>query len=117
MVDGLALDGAGNAAVEALARSVCRWVEKRAATLGLDATNPLNPGMLGWPVEEGQAQIFTSLQDESDEIKLSEGSLMVPLKSLSFVVGMGSGVLNTDNPCLFCVLKGNCRYQGQHAKN
>jgi hypothetical protein len=117
IVGGLALDGAGNAAVEALARSVCRWLEERAAALGWDATNPLNPGMEGWPVEEGQAQIFHSLHSESNGIQLNEGSLMLPLKSLSFVVGMGSGVLNSDNPCQFCVLKGNCRYQNQHAAN
>ena len=117
MVDALALDGAGNAAVEALARSTCRWLDERAAARGWETTTPLNPGMQGWPVEEGQAQIFNSLRAESDQISLNAGLLMEPLKSLSFIVGMGSGVLNSGSPCDFCVLKGNCRYQNQHAKH
>ena len=117
IVRGLALDGAGNAAVESLAHSICLWLETRAAAEGWEATNPLNPGMVGWSVEEGQQQIFDSLRGESDEITLNESFLMEPLKSLSFIVGMGSGVLNSGTPCQFCVLKGNCRYQNQHAQS
>jgi hypothetical protein len=117
IVNALALDGAGNAAVEALARTTCRWLEERAAAQGWETTIPLNPGMQGWPVEDGQAQIFNSLRGESDRITLNEGSLMEPLKSLSFIVGMGSAVDNSGSPCEFCVLKGNCRYQNQHAKS
>ena len=61
MVYALALDGAGSAAVEALANAACRYFEKQAAEEGLQASIPLSPGMVDWSVPDGQYQIFQLL--------------------------------------------------------
>ncbi len=58
IVKGLAVDGVGSAAVEALANAVCKEIELDAADRGFESTIPLSPGMIGWGVEEGQPLIF-----------------------------------------------------------
>jgi hypothetical protein len=60
MVYALALDGAGSAAVEALANAACLYFESQAAEEGLQASIPFSPGMVDWAVAEGQPQIFNS---------------------------------------------------------
>jgi hypothetical protein len=55
----LALDGVGSAAVEMLAIQACNYFEEKAKIDGLFTSMPLNPGMVGWPVDMGQPQIFS----------------------------------------------------------
>ncbi len=59
-VGAVALDGVGSAAVEKLAILACNHFELQGKTDGLSTTIPLNPGMLGWPVDQGQPEIFRS---------------------------------------------------------
>jgi hypothetical protein len=58
MVYALALDGADSAAVEALANAACQYFEKKAGDEGMQVSIPLSPGIVDWPVSEGQPQIF-----------------------------------------------------------
>ena len=64
LLEGMALDAVGSAAAEALGNAVCAFLETKAEAEGLQATLPLSPGMLDWPVSEGQPQIFKLLKDE-----------------------------------------------------
>ena len=58
-VHAMALEGLAAAAAEALAEAACQRFEALARAEGLQASIPLNPGMIGWPLAEGQAQIFS----------------------------------------------------------
>jgi len=110
-VYGLALDGVGSAAVEALATAACRHFAAEAAAEGMRTTVPLNPGMVGWPVPEGQAQIFAILDGSEIGVTLTADHLMMPIKSLSMVIGVGLQVDTQGRPCDFCTMAEVCRYR------
>ena len=107
---GLALDGLGNAAVEKVAQQVCAHIAERAKAKGLQASTPLSPGEPDWPVEVGQPQIFALLDPSQAGITLTSGGMMVPKKSISFVVGLGPEMAQTD-ACEICSLKETCHYR------
>lgn len=92
VVRGLALYGVGSAAVEALANAVCYDLDLEARTRGLRSTIPLSPGMRGWPVEEGQSQVFSLVDATSINVRYLDNKFMLPLKSLSMVVGFGKEI-------------------------
>jgi hypothetical protein len=112
----VALDGYGSAAVEKLSLSACNYFEKMAHKEGLFSTMPLNPGMIGWPLEVGQPEIFVLLDSEDIKVSLTDALMMVPSKSLSMVVGLGTEKSMSGNSCDYCKLKGVCRYQDHYAK-
>jgi hypothetical protein len=105
----LALDGLGNAAVETLAQQVCAGIGKKIQAEGLQVSTPLSPGSPDWPVEVGQPQIFALLHPAQAGISLTSGGMMVPKKTISFVVGLGHEMAQSDL-CAVCSLKGTCRY-------
>jgi len=107
----LALDGLGSAAVEALATAACQHFASLAAAAGLQTSLPLNPGLSGWPLEEGQRQIFALLDGQQIGVTLTASSLMLPRKSTSFVLGLGHGLASGGKPCGYCHLRETCRYQ------
>jgi len=110
----LAMDGVGSAAVEMLAIQACNFFEEQAKIDGLNISMPLNPGMVGWPVEIGQPQIFSLLDSEVINVSLTESWMMVPNKSVSMVLGLGKDVSNYGSSCEYCNLKGVCKYQNHY---
>ena len=108
----LALDGLGNAVVEMVAEQVCGRIGNAASAQGQSASTPLSPGAPEWPVETGQPQIFSILDPRQAGIRLTEGGMMIPRKSVSFVVGQGNNLLQVDT-CEYCNLKETCRYRNR----
>jgi hypothetical protein len=120
LLEGLALDAVGSAAAEALGNAVCAFLETKAEGEGLQATLPLSPGMVAWPVSEGQPQIFHLLENELKkhpefQVRLTPDDVMQPRKSVSFVMGFGSQVDKQGKTCDFCAMKETCRYQNHYA--
>ena len=115
MVYGLALDGVGSAAVEALANAACRRYELEAAERGMQTTIPLSPGMLGWPVEQGQPEIFSLIDAQAAGVRLTDSLIMIPRKSLTMVLGIGPEVSVGGRTCDYCSLRETCRYQDHYA--
>jgi hypothetical protein len=111
----LALDGAGSASVEALANAVCASFEREAKEVGRRTSIPLSPGMVGWPIEEGQPQIFAILDPSEIDVRLTPSLLMIPRKSLTLVLGVGAKVIQSQRTCDYCSLKDTCRYQDHYA--
>jgi len=105
----LARDGLGNAAIELLGQQVCGRIAARAQSTGLTASTPLSPGEPEWPVEIGQPQIFALLDSFAAGITLTDGGMMLPKKSISFVVGIGPEMVQSDM-CELCSLRPRCRY-------
>ncbi len=112
---GMAFDGLGSAAVEALANAAATRFEAEAAAEGLEATIPLSPGMVGWSVDDGQPQIFALLDPAEAGVRLTSAWMMIPRKSVTFVMGIGAHVRTTGRTCDYCSLKDTCRYQDHYA--
>ena len=107
----LALDGFGSAAAEALGTEVCSRLEREAARIGHCTSVPINPGMIGWPVDVGQPQIFSNLDAETIGVTLNDSAQMIPRKSTSLVLGFAPTPFEAGTPCDFCALRNTCRYQ------
>jgi hypothetical protein len=114
IVYGLALDGVGSAAVEALANAACKHFEDQAVELGYQSSIPLSPGMVGWPVEKGQPEIFEILDPERINVHLTEYGIMRPRKSLTMVLGLGPRMKTGGRTCDFCAMRETCRYQDHY---
>ena len=116
-VMGLAIEGVGSAAVEALANSVCTYFGEKAAEENLETTIPLNPGMIGWDVGEGQPQIFKLLDAKELEVTLTPSCLMLPRKTLSMVIGVGADIKVGGKTCDYCHMQETCLYKDQYASS
>jgi hypothetical protein len=114
IVFGLALNGVGSAAVEALANAACQYFEGQAEKLGLQSSIPISPGMLGWPVEVGQPEIFKILEPAQIDVHLTEYGLMMPYKSLTMVLGFGASMKTAGRTCDYCAMRETCRYQDHY---
>ncbi len=111
----LALDGVGSATVEVLANAVCRKFELEAQANGLETSIPLSPGMLDWPVEVGQPQVFNLLNAEEVGVRLTPAWVMLPRKSLTMILGVGEKMAQAGVPCDYCSMRETCKYQDHYA--
>jgi hypothetical protein len=105
------LDGIGSAAVDTLAQEVCRSIAKEAASRGLQAGSPVNPGMPGLPITE-QPNLLALAHAGEIGVKLTSSGIMVPRKSTSLVISIG-GKMETWSQadiCRRCNLVGTCPY-------
>jgi hypothetical protein len=107
---GMALDGLGNAAIEKVSQSICTRIAEQAQVMGLTTSGSLSPGDIDWPAEKGQAQIFSLLDPSRAGVKLSSSGMMIPVKSISFLIGIGAEMSQTDQ-CKLCTLQERCRYR------
>lgn len=107
----LALDGLGNAAVEMLGQRVCSQISEQSQRSGLTSSTPISPGEPDWPVEIGQAQIFALIAKAGAEIQLTKGWMMIPKKSISFILGIGLNMTQIET-CQVCSFRDRCRYHG-----
>jgi hypothetical protein len=110
----LALDAFGSAAVDLLGTEMCQRVDLQAEAEGLRTTVPLSPGLVGWPVANGQRQIFELVDATSAGVRLTEGYMMVPKKSTSMVIGIGPDVAHAGESCDYCGMAATCRYREEH---
>ena len=84
------------------------WLEKQIAghvkSYGWKMTNRYSPGYCDWPVSE-QHKLFSLLPERFCGITLTESALMVPIKSLSGIIGLGPDVQRGAFQCNICDLK------------
>jgi len=109
---GLLLDGIGNAAIDSLTQEVCRFMGREASLRAYQASSPVNPGMPGFPISK-QWQVFKLVPAEESGVRLTRLGIMVPRKSASMVIGMGSQMTTwtQDEVCARCSLKKTCHYR------
>lgn len=113
----LAVDGLGTAAVDALAVAACRHFGAQAARRSWNTTMPISPGMVDWPLDTGQPQLFALLEPDPAIVTLLASGQMTPRKSTSLVIGMGSDVTPEGETCDFCAMKETCRYRTRRTKS
>jgi hypothetical protein len=113
-LDALILDAVGSAAAEAAAAALNSELCAEAGRAGLFASPRVSPGYGKWDVT-GQKVLFALLPAEKLGVRLTEGLMMVPRKSVSFAVNFlkvrphGYGCRSR---CARCGLK-NCPYSGE----
>lgn len=112
---GLAVDGLGTAAADALLEEAKRVFHMQAAARGWRLSRYLSPGMVGWEIQEGQKQVFSLIKGDKIGVDLMFSGQMTPQKSISGVLGMGSRVGRpTGPPCEFCSVRETCIFQKRH---
>ncbi len=111
-VQGYLLDSMGTVAVINLMQQVCAYLESLAAARGLPLGFPISPGDAGWPLAD-QRVLFSLLPAHDIGVRLTDWCIIIPQKSISFVVGMGPGVLTAaeGSQCDHCSLRESCRYR------
>jgi hypothetical protein len=108
IVESYVLDAIGSSAVESLAEYVQGIVGEIAYHNGLSISRRFSPGYCDWPITE-QEKIFSVLDRHSSLVNLSSDHMMSPQKSVSGIIGIGSGEngVAAYNPCKTCE-KRNC---------
>lgn len=109
---GMLLDGIGSAAVDSLAQEACRVITKAASSHQQQASSPFSPGMPDFHITE-QKQLFRLIPAKQIGVSLSASGVMVPLKSVSMVIGIGQGMLvrTQAEVCRLCNLSRTCHYR------
>ena len=69
--------------------------------LGWKRTNRFSPGYCGWHVRE-QQRLFPLFNGQTSGVHLTDSSLMIPIKSVSGVIGLGPDVRYNPYTCGIC---------------
>ena len=94
----------GSAMVESVALMIHEKVREEAGAEGNLVTNRYSPGYCGWDVTE-QKKLFSLFPSGFCGVLLSSSSLMLPIKSVSGVIGSGKSVTCRDYTCEICSMK------------
>lgn len=97
------LDAIGSVAVEKVTDFVQGRVGEIARAQGLCISQRSSPGYCDWDIGQ-QEMVFRAVDGNSAGIRLTEGCLMVPRKSVSGIIGIGLPNKNVEhyNPCKAC---------------
>jgi len=109
LVEGYIMDVIGSEVVETAVDYCQDILEKELNNKGLSLTNRYSPGYCGWNVSE-QHKLFSLLPENFCNIKLKESALMIPIKSVSGIIGIGQNVIKQDYACDVCDQE-NCVYR------
>ncbi len=101
LLKGYIVDTVGSEAVE----QVANWLEPKLADTvhpaGWKLTNRYSPGYCGWSVAE-QQKLFSFLPEGFCGIRLTPTALMIPIKSVSGMIGVGPEVKREAYQCAIC---------------
>ncbi|MEN3190492.1 MAG: hypothetical protein ABDK78_06195 [Atribacterota bacterium] len=108
----LALDAVGTVAVEDFSRKVRSLACQEAIEQGSKTSRHFSPGYSGWNISQ-QKIIFEIIPADDIGVILTKGYMMLPQKSLSWVIGVGKKIdksFRDDNDCKNCQFK-SCKYR------
>lgn len=108
----LALDAVGTVAVEDFSREVRKLARQEVKEQGFKTSRHFSPGYGGWEVSQ-QDIIFKSIPADNIGVRLTEVYMMLPQKSLSWIIGVGKEMIissEEDNNCGNCQSK-CCNYK------
>lgn len=109
LMKGYVIDVAGSEIVEKAMDKIQDQLETKMKEIGLGITDRYSPGYCDWHVSE-QQKLFSLFPENYCGIKLSETSLMYPIKSVSGIIGIGKDAVKKGYTCDFCQVK-NCIYR------
>jgi len=111
MLGAVVLDAIGSAAAEATARYANDRIDEAAAAEGLRTSCRASPGYGDWDVKEQKA-LFALVPAGRIGVTLTESSMMIPRKSVSFAVHIAEDPvrLRSEGSCRNCDME-TCPYR------
>lgn len=98
-------DSLGSCVAEKIADYMEQDLSRRLAPEGLKHTNRFSPGYCEWHVSE-QHKLFPLFpKDRPCGVQLTDSSLMIPIKSVSGIIGIGAEVKKMEYSCGVCTLE------------
>ena len=109
---GMVLDGIGTAAVDSLIPQAMERIAAEVAARGYEISSPVNPGMPGFPMTE-QWNLLALAPANEIGVSLSSSGVLVPRKSTSMVIGIGSKMTRWTQAevCARCSMRQTCPYK------
>ena len=106
----LAIEGGGIAALNLVGLLTANIIISNAKEEGLTNGMQASPGQEGWPIEQQQT-LFSVMPHDKIKVNLTESFLMLPRKSISFVIPLGEDMCADSIPCDFCSKNEQCRWR------
>ena len=97
-------DALGSVIAEKCADQMENSLQLSIDKLGWHHTNRFSPGYCGWHVSQ-QQRLFPLFDGHTCGITLTDSSLMVPIKSVSGIIGLGQEVRKLDYTCGLCTFE------------
>ena len=94
-------DALGSVIAEKCADQMEKALQESIDKLGWKHTNRFSPGYCGWHVSQQQL-LFPLFQGHTCGVKLTDSSLMIPIKSVSGIIGLGEKVRKLEYTCGLC---------------
>ncbi|MCF7972886.1 MAG: methionine synthase [Phycisphaerae bacterium] len=91
----------GSVCVEHIVDKLELAITERAAEDNLKVSNRLSPGYCHWDVAE-QKKLFSLLPDRCCNITLTDSCLMIPIKSVTGIMGLGPNLQRLEYNCQLC---------------
>ena len=109
------LDAIGSASLERKVETVITYLDEEAKRKNWKLTEKIVPGC-GFLSLQDQAKIIELLPSDELGVKLNEQFMLIPRKSLIFLVGMGEKAEKRIrlSPCSFCPRRDKCRVKIFH---
>jgi len=109
-LEGFVLDLMGSLAVNQVGQVAWTAIEELAASKGVKASIPLNPGTSHWPLS-GNGLLVELIPAADIGVEVLESGLLRPFKSISYAVALGKDVLTPDqgSSCDYCDTRHLCR--------
>lgn len=104
VLKGYIVDTIGSEIVESAADLLEIKLQEIVSEKGLKLTNRYSPGYCGWAVKE-QHKLFSLLPVNFCGVSLTESALMIPIKSVSGIIGLGSNVKKYAYQCSICEME------------
>ena len=95
------LDAIGSGVTETVADFVQGKIGEVARAQGLYISRRFSPGYCDWEVSQ-QKMLFQAINGDHAGVHLTKGYLMLPQKSISGIIGIGSREVENYNPCKMC---------------
>lgn len=95
------VDSIGSVIAEKCADIMELELEKELLSRQLYHTNRFSPGYCGWYVSQQQL-LFPLFNGETCGVELTSSSLMIPIKSVSGIIGIGKDVRKLEYSCGLC---------------
>jgi hypothetical protein len=94
-------DAIGSLTVEKAMDRIQTQLEAEMQANGLQISNRYSPGYCNWPLA-GQRDLFDQMGELPLAISLTESCLMLPIKSVSGIIGVGARIRKRPYACQIC---------------